>query len=468
MTIQVADPPELVERALARAAAAPQHHSTSVLVTQGSTANMRWASNTLTTNGVTTGQSVSLAVAVRTPAGVCLGVVSRRGVGLGDVDSLVDEALAVASLAPPAEDAADLVPGDADTDWTSAADVTGPGVLAGLASGLGETFGVARSDGTELFGYAEHSVRTTWLGTSAGTRRRHSQPAGTVELTGKSHQRSRSTYACQATRDFDDVAVLAMADQVRTRLGWQARRVDVDPGRYDVVLPPTTVADLMVYLYWSGDARSAHEGRSVFSRRGGGTRVGDQLTDVPLSLIGDPSHAGLECEPFVLTPSSSPFASVFDNGIASPPATWIDAGRLAALPTTRYTAGLTGLPLTPAVDNLLLAAPDGDGDVDSLVSGVDRGLLLTSSWYIREVDPTTLLLTGLTRDGVYLVEDGEVVGTTNNFRFNESPVDLLARVEGVGRTTPTLSREWGEFFPRTAMPALRVRDFNMSSTSQAS
>ena len=463
-----ASPTELVERALARATAAPHHASSSVLVSEGSTANMRWASNTLTTNGVTTGQSVAVAVAVTTRQGTCLGIVSRRGVGLDDVEALVDDALAVAAQAPPAEDAADLLPGDADHAWTQPADVTGPGVLEGLAAGLGDAFRAARSEGSELFGYAEHALRTTWLGTSVGVRRRHTQPAGIVELTGKSHQRTRSTYACQATRDFTDVDVLATAEQVRTRLGWQARRVDVDPGRYDVVLPPTTVADLMVYLYWSGDARSAHEGRSVFSKLGGGTRVGETLTDVPLSLTGDPAYPGLECEPFVLTSSSSPFASVFDNGLTTPPATWVDAGRLAALPTTRHTAGLSGLPLTPAVDNLVLQAADGAGDVDSLLEHLDRGLLLTSTWYIREVDPTTLLLTGLTRDGVYLVEGGEVVAATNNFRFNESPVDLLARVDEVGATAPALSREWGEFFPRTAMPALRVRGFNMSSTSQAS
>ena len=462
------DATEIVERALQRAATAKDHASTSVLVTEGSTANLRWASNTLTTNGVTTGQSVSVATAVATSKGVCLGVVSRRGVGVDDVDALVDDALAVAAQAPPAEDAAELVAGDAVPDWAEPADVTGPGVLAGLAAGLGEALGSARGDSSELFGYAEHGLRTTWLGTSAGVRRRHTQPSGTVELTGKSHQRSRSTYACQATRDFRDVDVLAMAEQVRTRLGWQERRLDIEPGRYDVILPPTTVSDLMVYLYWSSDARAAHEGRSVFSRRGGGTRVGERLTDVPLSLTGDPARPGLECEPYVLTSQSSPFASVFDNGIATPPVTWVDKGRLTALPTTRHTAGLSGLPLTPAVDNLVLSAPDGAGDVDTLVAGVDRGLLLTSTWYIREVDPQTLLLTGLTRDGVYLVEHGEVVGATNNFRFNESPVDMLGRVDAVGSTAPALSREWGEYFSRTAMPALRVRGFNMSSVSQAS
>jgi predicted Zn-dependent protease len=101
------------------------------------------------------------------------------------------------------------------------------------------------------------------------------------------------------------------------------------------------------------------------------------------------------------------------------------------------------------------------------VAGVERGLLLTCLWYIREVDPTTLLLTGLTRDGVYLVERGEVVGAANNFRFNESPVDVLARAGVAGSTQLALSREWNEWFPRTAMPPLRVPDFSMSSVSPA-
>jgi predicted Zn-dependent protease len=102
-----------------------------------------------------------------------------------------------------------------------------------------------------------------------------------------------------------------------------------------------------------------------------------------------------------------------------------------------------------------------------MISDTERGLLLTCLWYIREVDPQTLLLTGLTRDGVYLVEDGKVRGAANNFRFNESPVDLLGRLTEVGQTENTLSREWSDYFQRTAMPAIRVPDFNMSTVSQA-
>ena len=459
---------ELVERALALATGHPDHFGTSVVVTEDSSANLRWASNTLTTNGVTRGQSVTVATAVRTPAGTCLGTISRRGVTLGDLDDLVDAARRVALAAPPAEDAAELVDAGSDDDFEVPAETTSAPALAPVATGLGAALEAARAADRELFGYAEHTVSTTWLGTSAGVRHRHVQPTGTVELTGKSHQRSRSTFASQAARDLAEVDVAALAEQIGQRLEWQARRQDLPAGRYDAVLPPSSVADLLVYLYWSSDARSAHEGRTVMSQPGGGTRVGEQLTDVPLTLASDPAYPGLETGDTVVTTQSSPFASVFDNGLPAPAVTWMDAGKLVALPTNRHTAGMTGLPFNPPVDNLVLTSSDTTGDVMDLVAGTDRGLLLTCLWYIREVDPRTLLLTGLTRDGVYLVEGGEVVSAVNNFRFNESPVDVLNRVSGVGTTQRALSREWGEWFPRTAMPALQVTDFNFSSVSEAS
>jgi predicted Zn-dependent protease len=110
----------------------------------------------------------------------------------------------------------------------------------------------------------------------------------------------------------------------------------------------------------------------------------------------------------------------------------------------------------------------GTASLDEMIASTERGLLLTCLWYIREVDPQTLLLTGLTRDGVYLVENGKVQGAVNNFRFNESPVDLLGRISEVGRTEHTLPREWNDYFTRTAMPPIRVGDFNMSTVSQAS
>ena len=118
--------------------------------------------------------------------------------------------------------------------------------------------------------------------------------------------------------------------------------------------------------------------------------------------------------------------------------------------------------------NLILESAGAGASLDELIAGTRRGLLVTCLWYVREVDPQTLLLTGLTRDGVYLVEDGEVTGAVNNFRFNESPVGLLRRLAEVGGTVPALPREWSDYFTRSAMPPARFEDFNMSSVSQAS
>jgi predicted Zn-dependent protease len=223
----------------------------------------------------------------------------------------------------------------------------------------------------------------------------------------------------------------------------------------------------MIYAYWTAAAREAHDGQTVFSKRGGGTRIGERLSDKPLQMFSDPAYRGLEAAPFVTASGSSNVSSVFDNGLPLDRTDWVKDGTLSALLQTRHSAGLTGQSVTPAIDNLVLSVDGADGETDTLVGGMERGLLLTCLWYIREVDPQTLLLTGLTRDGVYLVENGEVTGAVNNYRFNESPVDLLDRFSHASATVPGFSREWGDYFPRTAMPALRVPDFNMSTVSQA-
>ena len=463
-TTAAVDPAQLADQALAAAKG-----EAVVLVSTSASANVRWAANTLTTNGFMVDRSVTVVATAPVEGGTGVGVVSRRGVTPADVADLVAEAEAAAAASPAAEDAAPLAGDVVDADWGDAAAELGPESLSSLAAALGRALDEARGGGHELFGYAQQDLSTTHLATTSGLRRRYVQPSGTVHLNGKSAGRTRSAWAGAGARMLDQVDVDALAQEVRTRLGWQERTVDIGPGRHEAVLSPAAVADLMAYAYWSADARSAHEGRSAFSKSGGGTRVGDRLTEVPLTLRSDPSYAGLECAPFVATGASSELASVFDNGLDVPGSSWIDRGVLTALPTTRHTAELTGLPFAPAADNLVLHGDEtAFGGVDDMVRGMDRGLLVTCLWYIREVDPRTLLLTGLTRDGVYLVEGGEVVGAVTNFRFNESPVELLARVAAVGDTAPTLGREFGSYLPRTAMPALRVHGFNFSSVSQAS
>ncbi|MET0739996.1 MAG: metallopeptidase TldD-related protein [Candidatus Nanopelagicales bacterium] len=454
---------EIVERGLA----ASTTEGCVVLVHETSSVNLRWAVNTLTTNGFMAGRDVTVVAVVGEGQQASAGVVTRTGATADTVADLVAAAQVAAVENGIEEDANPLVEGvPASPDWDDPPAVTSAGVFETIAPGLGEAFGRARGEQRELFGYAEHDLVTSYLGTSTGLRLRHAQPTARFELTGKSDSRSLSTWVGAGGRDFGGTDVVAMDDEVRTRLDWQSRRVEVPPGRHTTLLSPSALADLMVYLYWTADARDAAEGRTVFSRPGGRTRVGETLTPRALRLFSDPAYPGLECEPFVSTTTSSSAASVFDNGLPVAATEWLHDGRLANLYSSRHTAALTGLPVKPPQDNLILEDRAAAGSLQDLVATTDDGLLLTCLWYIREVDPQNLLLTGLTRDGVYVVRGGEVVGATTNFRFNESPVDMLGRIDEVGGTRPCLPREWADFFSRAAMPPVRIDGFNMSTVSE--
>ncbi|BBJ44726.1 metallopeptidase TldD-related protein [Streptomyces antimycoticus] len=462
-------PYEIVERALELSRA----DGCVVIANETSTANLRWARNALTTNGVTRGRTLTVVATVNGGQGTASGVVSRSAVTADELEPLVRAAEAAAREAEPAEDAQPLVERDAGTavspGFTDSPAVTSSEVFADFAPALGESFARARAGGRELYGFAHHELVSSYLGTSTGLRLRHDQPTGTLEVNAKSagtgKAAPRSAWAGRATRDFTDVDPAAIDAELARRLGWAERRIELPAGRYETLLPPSAVADLLIDQLWSSSARDAAEGRTVFSKPGGGTRVGEKLSELPLTLRSDPAEPGLEAAPFVITHSSGDDASVFDNGLPLSATDWIRDGVLQQLITTRHTASLTGLPLAPPVDNLIADA-GGTRSLAEMVASTERGLLLTCLWYIREVDPATLLLTGLTRDGVYLVENGEVVGEVNNFRFNESPVDLLARATEAGRTERTLAREWSDYFNRAAVPALRIPDFNMSSVSK--
>jgi predicted Zn-dependent protease len=455
---------QLVEKALAASTA----DGCVVFVVESTEANLRWASNSLTTNGAMRSRQVVVVSFVDGGAGTAAGTVARTGTP--DVAELVAASEQAARDAGPAEDAVPLLtetPAGAG-EWDADPAETSIEVFADFAPALGEAFGAARARGELLFGFAEHSLTTTYLGTSTGLRLRHDQPTGRVELNGKSTDFARSVWAGVGTRDFRDVSVADLAADVERKLGWARRRVDLPAGRYETVLPPSAVSDLVLYAYWTMEARDADEGRNVFARKGGGNRIGDRLAQLPLTLRSDPAEPGLEAAPFQVVGASSGSASVFDNGMATPAVDWIRDGVLTNLVRPRAWALKTTAPAVAAVDNLVLEAPDATATQDEMVAATDRGLLLTTLWYIREVDPQTLLLTGLTRDGVFLVEGGEVTGAVNNFRWNESPVDLLARISEAGRTERTLPREWNDWFTRAAMPPVRVPDFNMSSVSPAS
>lgn len=451
-------PQQIVETALA----ASKSDGCIVVVSTDSTANVRWANNTVTTSGVSNALSWYVVAIVGRAAGTVESAVTDP-TAIADVVAQAENAAAAAG---PAQDAAPLIEGGADPDFGEPPVGTSFSVYDRLIPDLASAFDSARSGSKILYGFARHESATHYLGTSTGIRRRWVQPTGTVEVNAKSADLARSSWTGLSTSDFTDIDLAAMSDSLNLRLDWARRTVDLGPGKYDTVLPATAVADLMVYLAWSAGGRAAHEGRSAFSAPGG-TRIGERLSQLPISMYSDPTQHPIESAPFVMAGASGDEVSVFDNGAPIGRAELLTDGVISGLIHTRSSAQEFGDPFVPMADNLVVSGGDESRSTLDLVADVKRGLLVTSQWYIRTVDPITLLLTGLTRDGVFLIENGEIAGAVNNFRWNMSPLDVLRQTVAVGRTERALSREWSDYFTRSSMPSLVVEGFNMSSISQA-
>jgi predicted Zn-dependent protease len=450
----------VVNIVLDEAAKSGHADETMVLVTDAVDSSLRWAGNSMTTNGVSINRNVTIISVVRQGDSASVGTVVSAEVDPRVIPELVAASQVAAHSAPEAGDAAPLLAGTGvPGDWDAPVPGTGAEVFADVAVSLSRGF----RGPDRLYGYAHHNVSTTFLASSTGLRRRHTQLTGSVEINAK--RGDASAWAGIGTPDFVNVPTDLLLEQLSTRLGWAQRSVELPAGRYETIMPPSTVADIMIYLVWSMAGRGAQEGRTAFSLPGGGTRVGERLTDLPLTVFSDPMAPGLACRPFVAVSNSSEIVSVFDNGMEISQVDWIRDGVINALVYPRATAAKFDANVAVAADNLVMTG--GSADLADMIAGTERGLLLTTLWYIREVDPTTLLLTGLTRDGVYLIEDGEVTAAVNNFRFNESPLDLLRRATQAGVSEKTLPREWGDWATRAAMPSLRIPDFHMSSVSQA-
>ncbi|MEN4474948.1 metallopeptidase TldD-related protein [Mycolicibacterium cosmeticum] len=452
-------PQHVVDAVLAEAARRGKADETTVIVTDRSDASLRWAGNSMTTNGESRGQTTTVISVVRRGNDAHVGSVTSAEVDPSAIDGLVSASQDAALAAPAASDSAPALPADAaPADWDAPVPVTGADVFADVATSLGRGF-----RGTDtLYGYARHVLETTFVATSSGLRRRYTQPTGSVEINAK--RGTASAWAGVGTADYVDVPTDALLEELSLRLGWAAKTVELPAGRYETLMPPSTVADMLIYLGWSMDGRGAQEGRTALSAPGG-TRVGEKLTDLPLTLYSDPRAPGQECQPFVAVPSSSERVSIFDNCLDIGRVDWLRDGVINALAYPRSAAAEFGVPVTVPAENLLMTG--GTATLADMIASTERGLLLTTLWYIRTVDPAVLLLTGLTRDGVYLIEDGEVTAAVNNFRFNESPLDLLRRATEAGVSEPTLPREWGDWATRATMPSLRIPDFHMSSVSQA-
>ncbi len=431
-----------------------------VLAEDFSRVNFRLANNTVTTNGREDSSSAGVVAVEQDQVGAQSADITQAE----QVVALAQAARERARQSPKAPDALPLLESaEAAQPQEQVGGPVGPEDLDPLLGPVGELLERSRSRELRCFGYAQATATRQLLGTAAGVRLEGWRRAASFTLTLKSQDLKQSVWAGGTASSLGQLDPLTLYQSLEERLGWSERQVSLPAGHYQVLLEPSATSDFLLRLIWEMHARGADEGRTVFATPAG-TRVGERMYAEQVTLESDPADPEMAVPGFVRSLGSSEYSSVFDNGLAVPPTTWVDQGVQQELICPRRWARDHRHPVRPDCDNLRMRG--GEASLEEMIRSTERALLLTSLWYIRDVDESTLLLTGLTRDGVFLIEKGEVVGAVNNFRFNESPVGVLHRTVEIGRTELALSREAGdEVF--LAAPPIRVENFFMSSVSDA-
>lgn len=405
-------------------------------------ANVRFARNAITTSG--SGDEVSVGLYVK--LGHRHAHTSINQADDASLARLAERAVAMAKLSPEDPESMPLLPpqtyASAPNAWDDAAAVMSPVARAAVAARACELGEAAK---VHVAGFFErsavtHAIRTS-TGLSASNRRTdvaYSTTARTTDGTGSGWAGREAWRAA----DLDDASLSRTAiDKARA----SAKPKPLTPGKYTVILEPQAVQEMLEYLLGTMDQRSADEGRSFFAKK-----VGEKLFADMVTLKSDPLSEG------------TPHAPFDAEGLALRPQAWIDSGRVKELEVSRYWGRKTGKPPTGEQSVFHLSGGSA-ASVDELVRTTKKGLLVTRLWYTRMLEPQTVMITGLTRDGVFLIEDGRITQPVQNFRYNESPVNVLRNVDAMTKETFRV-RAWGGAW---RVPALRTHEFTMASVSAA-
>ena len=310
----------------------------------------------------------------------------------------------------------------------------------------------ARAAGFVATGYIESRVGTRALANSSGLFAFEQTGGTSMTATVRTPDGTGSGWGGANANDWSGIDADAVGATATEKAGKSRAPVAVEPGRYTVVLEPTAVGNLIPIIAFAAQARSADEGRSFFSKPGGGNKIGMKVADERVTLISDPAdNIG---------------SSITGDGRPTSKVVFIENGVLKNLNYDRFWAQKQGKEPTPLAFGTM-RLNGGDSSVAQMIAGTERGILVTRFWYIRPVDMRTILFTGLTRDGTFLIENGKVTHAIKNFRYNESPIFMLNNVEAFGAPVRVSASEDSSPGAAIIMPPLKVRDFNFTSLSDA-
>ena len=396
-----------------------------------------------------------------------------------DVPGMIQAGVAAARQLGPAPDASPLAQPDeagvAHSHLDGADLPCGGPDLDSMTGALQSVLSESREHGMVCAGYAFQRSERELLALSTGVRRESDLGFASLGLTVRTADSSRSSFLGRSARRLSQIDAGALFAEARRRLEWTDRTVSLPPGDYEVILDSSAAADLLNRLFWEMHAQAADEGRTLFSSLPG-KGVGEQLYSPLVTVESYPDDPEMPVADYVRTLGDGRshhdeqggvgllgYLSAFDSGFPISAATWIDKGVQGPLVCNRSWARDHDHAFRPRADNLRMRG--SSTTLDDMIASTTRGLLINSFWYVRAADPPSLLLTGSTRDGVYLIENGEVTAHVNNFRFTNSAVDVFKRTVEVGQANTTLTREYAMNFVST--PPIRVETFHLSSVSEA-
>jgi predicted Zn-dependent protease len=423
---------------------------TQVILTGGDRANVRFARNSATTSGASSGYSLAIVAKFGQKAGT----VTASEFGDASLQRAARNAEEIARLSPDNPEAMPVLGPQSYTAVKAFFDDAASATPEWRAGAVRAALDISREKDVVSAGFVETSAQIQAVATSKGQFGYDRFTAADYNLTARTPDGTGSGWA---SKSFNELGLLDPRRLAATAIDKAARSHNptaIEPGKYTVVLEPAALADLIVNLAFAANARQSDEGRSFFSKKGGGTRVGEQVVGEKVRLYSDPAHPLAPAIPFD------------GQGLPLKKIDWIDKGVLKNLSYSRYWAQKQGKEPTPQPGNLIMDG--GDASMADLIKGVERGVLVTRFWYIRPLDPQTLLVTGLTRDGLFLIEKGQVTRPVKNMRWNESPVFALNNLDAMTAPERTVSGEGvgGAGFS-VVCPAARIREFTFTSGSDA-
>jgi predicted Zn-dependent protease len=409
--------------------------------------NIRFAANRISTSGgIANSQLV-----VQSGYGAKHAVVTTSDFSADGIERAVRQSESIAKLAPEDPEDMPLLAPQQYQDVSAFFDSTANLTPADRAAAAHTAIDAAKAAGDlAAAGFIIAGTNYSAIASSTGLYAYFPNTSANYQLTVRTADGTGSGWAAADHPDWRQIDFKAVSDQAIQKARASRHPVAIEPGRYTVILEPQAVGDLVQLLAFALDARSADEGRSAFSKQGGGTKIGEKVADAKVTIFSDPADPQLLGQPW--TPEGLPLGREV----------WIENGVLKQLQYSRFWAQKKNARPNGGLGAVKMAG--GEATTEQMIAATPRGILVTRLWYLRQVDPRTVLYTGLTRDGTFLIENGKISKAVKNLRFNESPLFMLNNLEMLGRPVRVAGTEAGG---NVVFPTIKVRDFNFTSLSDA-